>query len=236
MQEQDDKSEQQQQQHQHQRQQQRSQPQDQLQASAEQVESPTRRLIIDAARREFAALGKAGARVDRIAAAAGVNKAMIYYHFQSKDNLYIEVIRDFYRLVKVIAYRDLDQTVSFETTLTVLAETYASMFDRIAEFKPILLRELANPNPAVLEEIVSVFREAGIIPRILARSMAAQEAGEIRQMDLRHAMISFVVMNLGYIFMAPLLDRLIGITDSRAFVQERKKIVVDIFLNGIKPR
>ncbi|GAB7036934.1 MULTISPECIES: TetR/AcrR family transcriptional regulator [Catenuloplanes] len=48
----------------------------------------TRRRILDAATAEFAAYGIAGARVDRIAAASGANKAMIYKYFGSKDQLF----------------------------------------------------------------------------------------------------------------------------------------------------
>ncbi|HEY3483203.1 MAG TPA: TetR family transcriptional regulator, partial [Streptomyces sp.] len=45
----------------------------------------TKRRLLAAATEEFAERGIAGARVDRIAAAAGCNKAMIYSYFGSKD-------------------------------------------------------------------------------------------------------------------------------------------------------
>lgn len=48
----------------------------------------TRRRLLDAATEEFSARGLAGARVDRIAAAAGSNKAQIYHYFGSKDALF----------------------------------------------------------------------------------------------------------------------------------------------------
>jgi AcrR family transcriptional regulator len=48
----------------------------------------TKRLLLDAATAEFVEHGIAGARVDRIAAAANVNKAMIYSYFGSKDQLF----------------------------------------------------------------------------------------------------------------------------------------------------
>src|SRR5882757_17176 len=53
--------------------------------------SPAR--ILAAAALEFAARGFAGARVDRIARRARVNKAMIYYHFRSKQELYRALLR-----------------------------------------------------------------------------------------------------------------------------------------------
>jgi AcrR family transcriptional regulator len=50
-------------------------------------------VILAAAALEFAARGFAGARVDRIARRAKVNKAMIYYHFKSKERLYRTLLR-----------------------------------------------------------------------------------------------------------------------------------------------
>ena len=44
----------------------------------------TRQRIFDAATAEFAQYGIAGARIDRIAAAAGSNKAMIYHLFRQQ--------------------------------------------------------------------------------------------------------------------------------------------------------
>jgi len=53
----------------------------------------TRARILDAAKTEFAAVGFAGARVDAIAAAAGINKRMLYHYFGDKRGLYREVYR-----------------------------------------------------------------------------------------------------------------------------------------------
>jgi TetR/AcrR family transcriptional regulator len=52
----------------------------------------TRARILDAALQEFSANGLAGARTDRIASTAGVNKALLYYYFESKENLYIAAL------------------------------------------------------------------------------------------------------------------------------------------------
>src|SRR5699024_3346234 len=52
----------------------------------------TRQELLTAATEEFAEHGLAGARVDRIAAAAGVNKQRIYGHFGGKDELFDAVL------------------------------------------------------------------------------------------------------------------------------------------------
>jgi len=48
----------------------------------------TRQRILDAATAEFSRYGIAGARIDRIADAAGSNKSMIYTYYDSKDRLF----------------------------------------------------------------------------------------------------------------------------------------------------
>ena len=52
----------------------------------------TKELLLAAATEEFSTNGLAGARVDRIAAAAGVNKERIYQYFGKKDELFDAVL------------------------------------------------------------------------------------------------------------------------------------------------
>lgn len=59
----------------------------------------SRRRALDAAAAEFAAHGIAGARVDRIAAAAAVNKAQMYSYFGSKDGLFDAVFNEQLRAI-----------------------------------------------------------------------------------------------------------------------------------------
>ena len=63
------------------------------------AENPqTKEKLLAAALKEFAENGLAGARVDRIVRAAGVNKQAVYYYFQDKDDLYRAVLERCYEL------------------------------------------------------------------------------------------------------------------------------------------
>ncbi|MGH2760118.1 MAG: TetR/AcrR family transcriptional regulator [Actinomycetota bacterium] len=53
-----------------------------------------RRTLLQAAERTFAERGFDGARLDDIARAAGVTKAIVYRHFTSKDELFLETMRE----------------------------------------------------------------------------------------------------------------------------------------------
>ncbi len=197
----------------------------------------TEERILDAARAEFAQYGQAGARVDRIARTAGVNKAMIYYHFKSKDGLYVAVIRAFYERAARLIQQQAVSSKSVEELLASLADVYSRVLCGFDAFRSILMRQLANPQSDVIDQVAAILSGSGIVERALGLIEQGVQNGKVRQVDARQAMVSFVTMNIGYYLIAPVVDKVLGLTDpadKEKFLEERKKIVVDIFLNGIK--
>src|SRR5262245_8153814 len=100
--------------------------------------------ILAAAAAEFAARGYAGARVDRIARRARVNKAMLYYHFRSKQHLYRALLR-----------QTSERAVQHLAAIAAAAGTPADKLDRSiaalasfigqhSHFPAIMLREIAE--------------------------------------------------------------------------------------------
>lgn len=78
--------------------------------------------ILEAAKKEFATRGFAGARVDRIAAEAGANKRMLYYHVGKKDTLYLAVLEDAYAQIRAeertLDLEHLDPPEAIESLIT----------------------------------------------------------------------------------------------------------------------
>jgi AcrR family transcriptional regulator len=58
--------------------------------------------ILEVATKELADKGFAGARIDEIAALTQTSKRMIYYHFASKEGLYIAVLENEYSRIRAI--------------------------------------------------------------------------------------------------------------------------------------
>ncbi len=199
-------------------------------------DSGSKRKILEAALEEFGNQGFEGARVDRIARAAGVNKAMIYYHFTSKDNLYHEVVRDHF-LPKINRLGEaIDTTDNLEQILLQAADTYRNLFHNQTHFLRIALRELANPRSQLLNEIANSIEGSQVPPKIAAALQTGMDAGELRNLDLRQTLISFLTMNIGYYLSSQLMNRVNSITDADAFTEKRKAAVVDLFLYGVKKR
>jgi AcrR family transcriptional regulator len=192
--------------------------------------------ILEAARHEFSEFGLEGSRVDGIAKRAGVNKAMIYYHFKSKDELYFEVIRTFFGHVASGVKEAVDPSASLERVLAGIAEVYARHMQEVVSVRPIMLRELANPHQEIIDEISDMLVASGLPTVIREKLLEEQAEGTVRDLDPWQATLSFVLMNMGYLLVAPLADRVLNITNRARFIDERKSANVDLFLYGVKVR
>jgi len=106
------------------------------------AESPA--AIFRAAAHEFAQRGYDAAGVDRIAAKAHVNKAMLYYHYGSKLGLYVEVLRDMFRAVGTRTRAIADNPGAAEDKLDAWILTIVEEAAARPWFPPIMLRELAS--------------------------------------------------------------------------------------------
>ena len=104
--------------------------------------SPQR--ILDAAAVEFAQRGYSGARVDGIARRAHVNKAMLYYHFGSKQAVYQALLRSVFTIaadrLRTIAASGAAPTVMLDLAVAELAAFMAEH----PHFPGIMLREVAG--------------------------------------------------------------------------------------------
>ena len=139
----------------------------------------TRADILAVATREFADRGYAGARINEIADKTSTTKRMIYYYFGGKEQLYIAVLEQAYRLI-----RSLEQQLDVEhlDPVEAIRELAGLTFDhheshpdfiRLVSIENIhraehiarstVLSGLANPVLDVLGTILQRGREAGVL-------------------------------------------------------------------------
>lgn len=101
---------------------------------------PVRR-VLEAAEQVFAERGFAGARVDEIAARAGMAKSHVYYHFEGKQQL----------LDRLIALR-LKELLARKEALLAGVETLDAA--TLAAFIPRAVKELLLPHAAFLRVVL----------------------------------------------------------------------------------
>jgi AcrR family transcriptional regulator len=96
-------------------------------APATRTNDPERTMagILEVATVEFGEKGLAGARIDEIAAATRTSKRMIYYYFGSKEGLYLAVLEDAYRRMRVTeAELELDNLTPEDALRRLVAFTF----------------------------------------------------------------------------------------------------------------
>ena len=137
--------------------------------------------ILAAAAAEFSARGFAGARVDRIAAAARVNKAMLYYHFGSKSALYTEVLREMFRAVAGRARAIVDGRGSPTRKLDAWIVAIVGEASARPWFPPIMLRELGSGAPHLDPDTLRIMD--GVYGSMRDLIVEGQRAGVFRAAD-----------------------------------------------------
>jgi AcrR family transcriptional regulator len=137
--------------------------------------------ILEVATEEFARDGLSGARIDEIAARTRTSKRMIYYHFGSKEGLYLAVLEAAYRRLRSV---ELGLDLEARRPDEALRQLVRSTFDH-HHANPDAVRLIMNENlhsGAYLKKS-SVIRKLNVpaidaIRRILERG---EKAGLFRQ-------------------------------------------------------
>jgi TetR/AcrR family transcriptional regulator len=195
--------------------------------------------ILEAAVDEFVEHGLDGARMQRIAERAGANKAMIYYYFSSKQELYEQVFRSLIRdrVSQVIGI--LSEGGEVEDKVRSLARFYCALYGD-PDVMRVLLRELASGAETLKKMMRELMAEHNFpIQRFWPELIAeGRKKKRIRAVDPMHALASLVGMSAGYYFLRPVADTIFNrdATDSERFAAERPERIIDLFLNGLLER
>lgn len=190
----------------------------------------TRGRILDAALVEFSAHGLAGARTEQIAAAAGVNKALLYYYFTSKENLYIAAL-------EMIAGKVRDSSMAVFLSDASAGERIVrsalNHFDRIMsqqDFQRLMQQEMMRLHTG----------ESGALPILVERAFAPIYAmfqaltregiasGELIEADWMQIMLTALGANVFYFLSAP-IRRLLDAEEPLRYeaLAQRRKALVD---------
>lgn len=167
----------------------------------------TRARILDAATREFSANGLAGARTERIAEAAGVNKALLYYYFRSKDALYAAALETVAARIATTSMSVLEQACSPGERLLRSALNH---FDRIYSqpvFQTLMQQEmirLRNGETDALSPLVEkLFRPMG--EKMLAVAEEGIRSSELVPVEGSQLIYAVLGPNVFYFLSAPMM-------------------------------
>jgi TetR/AcrR family transcriptional regulator len=148
----------------------------------------TRNQILDAAEAEFAVLGLGAARTEAIAAQTGVTKAMIYYYFQSKEELYRSVLdRCFTEALGMMEQLQLDCLPPESALVRLLEQLLCCMSENPRICSILTLEAIQNKGKYYPKQLGDLLY--GTIISILEQGM---KLGVFRQLDPKHTAINIV--------------------------------------------
>ncbi|WP_281884218.1 TetR/AcrR family transcriptional regulator [Paenibacillus sp. YYML68] len=139
--------------------------------------SQGREKILQTAVHEFAEKGFDGARIDYIAKAAGVNKALIYYHFKSKEELFAAVINDLFAHAL---------SVSMEPSGTSVREGLLQVMEHFMDFlhdNPYFVKIMDQSVAQDRDVFQQLHHQNLFFETVMGMYQQGVQTGECRQVD-----------------------------------------------------
>jgi TetR/AcrR family transcriptional regulator len=206
----------------------------------------TKAKIIAAAIEVFAEKGKHGARMEEIAARASVNKAMLYYFYTTRENLYIEVLAFIFREIsKNIGdniRRLMPKATAYDDKIKMIVKSHFDAYSFNLNYTKLILEAMAIAQDDLKKAVElsknldSSEKEQVITPEKFHEFIKEGVAkGIFRKVDSAQLLISIVGMNLIYFLSQPIARVFAecGIVDESKFLKTRQESVTDILLNGL---
>ena len=193
---------------------------------------PAREAILVAAERAFARHGLAGARTDAIAADAGVNNALLFYYFKSKEHLYHAVLEDHFAEFNVQALEVLDGPGAAREVLLRYVSLHFDFMSARHRHAPLFQQCMSAGGPMMGQLVRKYFMPRSVaFTRLLERGMSS---GEFRKTDPFHTAISIVGLIVFYFTAAPVFQAL-GHTEAyaEANLKRRKEDVLEFIRHGL---
>ncbi len=196
----------------------------------------SRSRILHAAIREFSEHGLAGARTSTIAAAAQVNKALLYYYFRDKESLYGAALEAVATQVaeSALAVLEMDCTAGERLLRFILQH-----FDRVVSqqgFQALMQQEMVRFRDGH-SNAMNILAKKAFEPIYHRAEQIAQEgirSGELCRVDHMQMMYAALGANVFYFLSAPMM-RLVSSFDplERSSIVARRRLAIEFLGQAI---
>lgn len=206
-------------------------------------EAATEERILQAARAVFLRRGTAGARMQEIAAEAGVNQALLHYYFRTKERLSAAVFQQVASRIFPALVQTLGAEISLDEKIDRLIEIYLDNLSQNLFVPGYLISELHH-RPERVQQLLS--GALGADPRTLMpallRNLERQINERVRDGTMRPIKPQQFVINLISLCIFPFAARpmlsIVFDMDDAAFmrfIEQRKKELPEFFRSALRP-
>jgi TetR/AcrR family transcriptional regulator len=193
-----------------------------------------RERILDAALEVFALYGLHGARIDRIAAAAGLSKPNLLYYFRTKEALYVAVLRRTLEMW-LEPLRELDGRSDPKAALTAYIERKLEYSRSHPTASRLFAMEMLRGAPLLEPALADTL--AGLVEAKARTIEGWIAAGKLAPVDPKHLIFAVWATTQHYADFASQVEALTGQTlADPSFYEAARLMLTRILLEGALPR
>ena len=195
----------------------------------------TEETILQSARKSFMQKGLSGARMQDIADGAGINKALVHYYFESKENLFNLIFEEefgkfFFNLASVISsdiplFEKIEEIVSLD-------------IERLSQFPdmPLFVINEVSRNPKMLAQRFDQLKLKDVLGNFQKQISAEIKKGTIKTITAPQLLINIQSLSIFPFIAKPMLKKLMQLSEKQyqQMIQIRKKEVALFVINALK--
>jgi AcrR family transcriptional regulator len=165
-----------------------------------------REKILRAADRVFGEMGFDAATVRQIAEISKTNKALIHYHFNSKEGLFKSVLDHYFEELSDVLHKTLIADRPLPDRMNRLFEQYIEFLEKNKNFIHIIHREIngGKQMARVIAHMVPLFQ---LVLRGIREAYPATRSGDL---SAEHLLISGYGMIITYFTCGGIVEQLVG--------------------------
>ena len=192
----------------------------------------SRKDILKAAEEQFGEKGFYGARVDEIAKASGLNKNMLYIYFESKEELYLNVLKAIYRRIEDAEQALLEKQLSGKALIEATISAYFDFLKENSAFVNIVMSENLL-HAQFMKQLPSEYIERKTLQEMARRIRESCDQGEFRKdLDEKQFVLTMITICFSNFSNRHTLSRMMNFDlDSPEIHEKRKQQAVDILLS-----
>ena len=208
-----------------------------------QIDTSSRDKILRAAIRVFAQKGRHGTRMDEVAQEAGITKAMVYYYFSSKDNLFFEILTAIFTEMYRDSLHRISEDISkgknhAEIVSNSIRYSFES-YNKNPDYTRIMIDAISSGMEEIPKALKAVYTNSQLSPTsyIIKTIREGIDKKVFRDVDPVNTMISITGITFIY-FLSRDIIKFFGmkIENEEEFLDNRIKSVIDLIMNGMLMR
>ena len=203
----------------------------------------TEQKILDAAHVVFVRRGSAGARMQEIAAEAGVNQALLHYDFRTKEHLAKAAFERAAMQLMPAVIRIIASDGELEDKVTRIVDLYLDQLTRAPYLPGYIISEVTH-HPERVRQLIATL--SGLAPEdIRSRVFGALKTqidervarGAMQPIAPQTFMVNLMSLCVFPFAAAPMLKAVTGMDDDAfaAFIDRRRRELPAFFLKALRP-